>query len=1078
MQYFQGKLYGDKALLDKIPTKLRELFDNKYGELLNEKSEYQEISEAYHADKAAGKETKLTKAVEALLGKPQESATPAGDVEAKKADIKKRKETFDKNSESLVNRQKNELAELNKKLKTDYQDTFEILNINEYSTDKNVRSKEAIELANRHDAEFKELNKELAGIEDDATTVDAPILTNEQSEKRKNIFEKLKVEWKKLSSKDSKTRADLDDGMLVDWTEAEKAGGDYIGAHGMGKSSLASALNDLFELMNNGINPVRGNGRLDTAPLTSSTGISAGTTAGGVAYRDGAFILLSSNGSLDSISDIGGIVVNDAVATTEVLSLLREAFPNLVIESYSNSAKAVAKLTNIAEIEKGRQEEIDNYKTTVKSEEDYTEQDAYNFMSLTEQRLAEGKITREKRDEIKSIIQGLLKDDASAKQYIRPLDLVNDLMFAEEEINTRYDAKLTELDNVDVIIQSNNSGIKTIKNVTFGTASKQGLTESNEDALYVNVEKGIFILADGMGGEGMITLSPAQASKLVINQLLGKKEKSITELLYDEYLKNPDITHDQVLDFLSKNGINLTGASRTIPSKITNAFRTEEDLSNRKGFKSGATALKAIRKSKNTYEIEKVGDTVFFVVDKNGNVTQQHGISDVSTTQGYMFSVKDGKPYANTPKTDNFIITLNEGETIVFATDFLETEKSIQDFINSNFGEDLDFAKFQKENKQDDSTFITIKYDAPASEAEILKDVEEYSLSEASIKYLFYKHISPLKDNLVVARIIMELENFLVKRMNLNGKPLITGNTIIGSSASSIKELVKKSYQLYEAWKDGKITEGDYQEAYQKLGKFYGQAKLIDSIRELIKNNETVLIPELISHLEFSEEKIILEDAIKSLNFANRNINNIPDSNVDAYLEESLKLSDDTINIINSTLKALNNFVSSIEAKPQKDAFEKDYSQIRENIITRLQQLVSLIPDEELRRQANSIIELKLEEVKENVDRELKSVQSTLKAVDNTMTSENNMIPQFKNTDNQQSLSLDAKSLIENLSGSDKTNWINMLNNQLPVATATKNRKSLINNLAILAKGVDTNLFNEVVNFATKKTEDNKICKI
>ena len=31
MQYFQGKLYGDEALLNKIPTKLRELFDNKYS---------------------------------------------------------------------------------------------------------------------------------------------------------------------------------------------------------------------------------------------------------------------------------------------------------------------------------------------------------------------------------------------------------------------------------------------------------------------------------------------------------------------------------------------------------------------------------------------------------------------------------------------------------------------------------------------------------------------------------------------------------------------------------------------------------------------------------------------------------------------------------------------------------------------------------------------------------------------------------------------------------------------------------------------------------------------------------------
>lgn len=262
------------------------------------------------------------------------------------------------------------------------------------------------------------------------------------------------------------------------------------------------------------------------------------------------------------------------------------------------------------------------------------------------------------------------------------------------------------------IIQTNKPNIQTVGNVTFGTANKQGQIDNNEDAVYVDTQNGVFILADGMGGEGMITLSPAQASKLVINKLLGNSEKNINELLYEEYLKNPDITNDEVLEILQKNGINLTGASRTIPSKIVNAFRTSEDISVKKGFRSGATALKAVKTGKNTYTIEKVGDTVFFVVDKNGKVIKKHGLSDVATTQGYMFSIKDGKPFNSTPRTDNFTITLNEGETLVLATDFIETDKAIQDFIDSNFGKNLDFEKFQKNNKVDDSTFITIKYDA------------------------------------------------------------------------------------------------------------------------------------------------------------------------------------------------------------------------------------------------------------------------------------------------------------------------------------------------------------------------------
>ena len=67
MQYFQGKLYGDEALLNKIPAKLRELFDNKYSDLLKD-NEHTEASEAYHKAKADGSNPELVKAVEELLG--------------------------------------------------------------------------------------------------------------------------------------------------------------------------------------------------------------------------------------------------------------------------------------------------------------------------------------------------------------------------------------------------------------------------------------------------------------------------------------------------------------------------------------------------------------------------------------------------------------------------------------------------------------------------------------------------------------------------------------------------------------------------------------------------------------------------------------------------------------------------------------------------------------------------------------------------------------------------------------------------------------------------------------------------
>ena len=89
MQYFQGKLYGDETLLNKIPEKLRKIFDDKYSNLLNENND---ISEAYHKAKADGSNPELVKAVEGLLGKPakqeletQEKGGNQGEIKSKEA---------------------------------------------------------------------------------------------------------------------------------------------------------------------------------------------------------------------------------------------------------------------------------------------------------------------------------------------------------------------------------------------------------------------------------------------------------------------------------------------------------------------------------------------------------------------------------------------------------------------------------------------------------------------------------------------------------------------------------------------------------------------------------------------------------------------------------------------------------------------------------------------------------------------------------------------------------------------------------------------------------------------------------
>lgn len=298
----------------------------------------------------------------------------------------------------------------------------------------------------------------------------------------------------------------------------------------------------------------------------------------------------------------------------------------------------------------------------------------------------------------------------NGQQHNKNLDFLNSL--AEEDTEEDAEQKLTK-----VILQTNEPTLETIDNVTFGTANKQGSNDNNEDALYIDIENGVFVLADGMGGESSPVSTAASTSKDIINLLLGNK----IETNYDILVKIAEnFTIHQVDEFLEayKKAKNVNSYIPAISSAIEQFFvnlKLGEDLVNKRGSRSGATALKATRIKDNTYEIEKVGDTVYFVVDKDGNITQAHGLSNVATTTGYMFSVRNEKPFVSNPPIDKFTITLNEGETLVLATDFIETEKAMQEFIASDFGKNLNFEEFQKSNKKDDSTFIAIEYTSDSS---------------------------------------------------------------------------------------------------------------------------------------------------------------------------------------------------------------------------------------------------------------------------------------------------------------------------------------------------------------------------
>lgn len=302
----------------------------------------------------------------------------------------------------------------------------------------------------------------------------------------------------------------------------------------------------------------------------------------------------------------------------------------------------------------------------------------------------------------------------------------------EEPPIIKKPAEEPESDSEESIIQSIEPTVETKGNITFGTAGAVG-ENKNQDAVYVDTENGIYILADGMGGMNAVPSQfPEQASSDLVNMLKGTPVKTRTQLLYEEFQKNPKITAEEVMDFLGLNKNSPT--AYIVIQRINNLLLAFQGVnfdkkSNEKGYKSvttGAVSAVAKKVARNKYKIEKVGDTVFFVVDKNGKVIKSHGLSTTATVdEAYMFYVRDGKPQMNSPKVDKFTVELKDGQTLVLATDFIETEKAMNDFIKTDFGKNIDFAKFQKENKNDDSTFIVIREESADTSADIKAQIED-----------------------------------------------------------------------------------------------------------------------------------------------------------------------------------------------------------------------------------------------------------------------------------------------------------------------------------------------------------------
>jgi serine/threonine protein phosphatase PrpC len=258
------------------------------------------------------------------------------------------------------------------------------------------------------------------------------------------------------------------------------------------------------------------------------------------------------------------------------------------------------------------------------------------------------------------------------------------------------------------VTQNNNLGIKYIGHVYYDTMSRQVYEKNNEDALFVNVHKGIYAIADGMGGESSPLLSPAEMSVFILKHIL-KIPSNNTKLhdAVDFVIKYPKCT---LAEFSKYFNAEVDGRNIWDWIILLDGIKDKENLAEIYRQRAGAVTIVAKEIEKNTFKISKSGDTVFFVIDKFKNVRQIHGLSENCSTDGYIASVANGKFYVEKPKIDKLIVKLEKNETLVLSSDFIETESAVQDFIDSNIGQNLDMLAFQKKHKLDDATFVCINH--------------------------------------------------------------------------------------------------------------------------------------------------------------------------------------------------------------------------------------------------------------------------------------------------------------------------------------------------------------------------------
>lgn len=222
-------------------------------------------------------------------------------------------------------------------------------------------------------------------------------------------------------------------------------------AHGMAKSTPASAVNDLKELLTNGIDPNRGDGRLYTAPLNNviendedRRAASMSGTSSGSSYGDGAFTLVAKEGVGDiyAVSDVDAVMVNSSVPKS-VVEGLRKDFPEMKI-GYASELPTLlsgSKQSNNAQLQVAELESQLTNEKSVPKKAQIRKQIAELQQGLTDQTQSEANINGPQ----KATVDNLRDDFAKMDRSIAKVNAVRQRMReANPEIFTEENDRVRE----------------------------------------------------------------------------------------------------------------------------------------------------------------------------------------------------------------------------------------------------------------------------------------------------------------------------------------------------------------------------------------------------------------------------------------------------------------------------------------------------------------------------------------------------------------------------------------------------------------------------------------------------------